>query len=162
MGLIKVDNPYDDDSLGEIELAMPPRSHLYPLKPIGIETPQVESLTSYISRLAEAHCLPMRKLVLHIILPLYGKSYLPSGAEDSNITAFWKDSSAFNGTSTSAGELVGVLERLTNRDNLRFLTMLPWAEALSCRYLTRRTKAWCPFCYQEWQEEGRPIYDPLL
>ncbi len=157
-----MDKTYADELLDEIGLVVPLRSHLYHLEPIGIGTARVESLTSFISRLAEAHCVPVRKLVLHIILPLFGKSYLPSMAEDSNTTAFWKDSSAFNGTSTSAGELVCVLERLTHHDNLRFLTMLPWAEALSCRYLTRRTKAWCPCCYQEWLEEGMPIYDPLL
>ncbi len=34
---------------------MPSRSRLYSLEPIGIETPETESLTSYLSRLAAAH-----------------------------------------------------------------------------------------------------------
>ncbi|HEX9130744.1 MAG TPA: TniQ family protein, partial [Ktedonobacteraceae bacterium] len=157
-----IEKTYAGEPLDEIELVVPPRSRLYHLKPIGIETPRVESLTSFIARLAEAHCVTVRKLVLHVMLPLYGKSYLPSRAEDNNISAFWKDSSTFNGTSASAGELVRVLEELTHRDNLRMLTMLPWAEALSCKDLIRRTKAWCPCCYQEWLQEGKPIYDPLL
>lgn len=159
---METDKIYVDELMDEMECVAPPRSYLYHLKPICIGTSQVESLTSFISRLAEAHCVPMRKLLLHVILPLYAKSYLPSRAEDSNTTAFWKDSSAFNGTSTSADGFVRVLERLTHHDNLRFLTMLPWVEVLSCRYLIRRTKAWCPFCYQEWLEGGMPMYDPLL
>ncbi|GEM_PF-5397605 len=36
------------------KLAIPSRSRLYQLEPIGIGTPYVESLTGYISRLAEA------------------------------------------------------------------------------------------------------------
>jgi TniQ len=34
---------------------MPPRSRLYHLAPLGVSTPDVESLTSFIMRLAEAH-----------------------------------------------------------------------------------------------------------
>src|SRR6266702_5382518 len=149
--------------LGEVGLFTgPPRSHLYHLVPIGIGTPFVESLTSYISRLAEAHCVSLRNLVTHQLLPLYGRSYLPSTTDDHNTSAFWKDSPALNGTSPSARDFIRVLEQLTLHDNLHFLTMLPWAEVLSCRYLVRRTKAWCPFCYQEWLEDGMPIYDPVL
>src|SRR5258708_38557072 len=79
----------------------------------------------------------------------------------SSLRIAW-DSQALNGTSHSTRDFIRVLEQLTLHDNLRFLTMLPWAEVLSCRYLIRRLKAWCPFCYQEWLEEGMPIYDPLL
>ena len=35
-----------------------PRSRLFHLVPIGIGTPHVESLTSYVSRLAVAHSVP--------------------------------------------------------------------------------------------------------
>ena len=148
--------------IDQLLISPPPRSHLYSLKPVGIGTSQVESITSFISRLAEAHCVSVRKLMLHIILPLYGKAYLPGRAEDSNTTAFWKDAYALNGTSNSAYDFVCVLEQLTCHKSLRFLTMLTWADVLSCRYLLRQTKAWCPFCYQEWQVNAMPIYEPLL
>jgi hypothetical protein len=32
-----------------------PRTGLYPLRPVGLGTPMVESLTSYITRLGQAH-----------------------------------------------------------------------------------------------------------
>jgi len=38
---------------------VPPRARFYPLEPIGIGTPLVESLTSYLLRLAEAHGVPV-------------------------------------------------------------------------------------------------------
>src|SRR5260221_9664144 len=126
-----------------------PRSRLYHLEPVGIGTPFVESLTSYVTRLAEAHCVSLRNLITHELLPLYGRSYLPRTTDDNNTSALWKDSPTLNGINPSTRDFVRVLEQLTLHDNLRFLTMLPWAEVLSCRYLVRRTKAWCPFCYQE-------------
>jgi len=37
---------------------VPPRARFYSQEPIGIGTPLVESLTSYLLRLAEAHGVP--------------------------------------------------------------------------------------------------------
>ena len=42
---------------------IPERSHFYSLKPVGIGTPQVESLSSYVARLAEAHGVSVGDLV---------------------------------------------------------------------------------------------------
>ena len=36
---------------------IPERSALYPLEPISVSTPMVESLTSYVTRLSYEHCL---------------------------------------------------------------------------------------------------------
>lgn len=48
------------------------------------------------------------------------------------------------------------------RGELRFLTMLTWAEALPGRGLIRGNRAWCPACYEEWYRAGQIVYDPLL
>src|SRR5436309_1509742 len=51
-------------------LARPPvprRSLLFPLEPIGIGTPFVESLTSYISRLAAVHAVIVSDLVGYLL-----------------------------------------------------------------------------------------------
>ena len=42
---------------------VPPRSRLYSLTPVGISTPFVESLTGYVSRLADAHAVSVASLV---------------------------------------------------------------------------------------------------
>lgn len=52
---------------------LPARSRLFRLEPIGIGTAEVESLTSYIARLAEAHCVSPRKLLCDEILAPAGK-----------------------------------------------------------------------------------------
>lgn len=147
----------------EIELpALPARSRLCHLKPAQMKTPFAESLTSYIVRLAAMHDVSTRTLVTQELFPLFGKAYLSSGWKSNNVTTFWKDSSALNGANVSTSLWVQVLEKLTLRDDLRFTTMLPWAGALSLKDLIRSFRAWCPFCYQEWKQDNRVVYDALF
>ena len=101
------------------EASVPPRSRLYHLKPIGVGTLYAESLTSYIVRLAEAHCVLPKILVTHEILPLLGR---PSRSETSSLysyTAWSGNVQTLNGTSEISEKCVGALEKLTGRDNLR-------------------------------------------
>jgi len=152
--------PYE---IWDIELsALPARSRLCHLEPAQMGTPFAESLTSYIIQLAARHGVFTRTLVTHELFPLFGKGYLSRGGRSNNVTTFWKDSSTLNGMSASANSWVGVLERLTLRDDLRFTTMLPWACVLSPKGLIRSFRAWCPFCYQEWKQDNRVVYDALL
>ena len=53
---------------------MPSRSNLYSLKPIGVKTPYIESLTSYIMRLAEAHSVRTWKLIAYGLFSLSAKN----------------------------------------------------------------------------------------
>jgi hypothetical protein len=48
---------------------LPARSRLYSLAPIGIGSPLVESVTSYLMRLAEAHAVSPGNLVRTEIFP---------------------------------------------------------------------------------------------
>lgn len=61
--MLNDDNLEIYDSCDLNKPSIPPRSRLYHLEPIGIGTPYVESLTSYIARLAEAHCLTPKLLL---------------------------------------------------------------------------------------------------
>jgi hypothetical protein len=124
----------------------------------------VESLTGYLARLATTHGVLVRRLVEAEILPLLGRSYLLSPEHKGRSSSFWQDSEtrALNGTGSLARDLVQVLETLTGRDDLRWLTMRPWAEVVPVKGLLRRQRAWCPACYEEWCQTGAVIYDPLL
>lgn len=143
-----------------VKSAMPPRSRLYSLKPIEIESSKVESLTSYIMRLADAHSNTPYMLIHKEIAPLLHRSYL--NRNGILVGPFGQGSAALNGISPTARLLVQVLEQLTLRKDLRFLTMLTFAGVLSQRDLVRRTQAWCPRCYEEWRATGKVIYTPLL
>ena len=52
--------------------APPRRSRLYRLEPIGLGTPEVESLSSYLNRLAQAHCVTVSALIAHELVPQLG------------------------------------------------------------------------------------------
>jgi transcriptional regulator with XRE-family HTH domain len=147
------------------DLALPPcpsHSRLYALEPLGLGTPNVESLTSYTSRLAEAHSVSLRTLAVQELLPLLKRDYLfnPLG---NSLGAFWIEAArALNGTGALARDWTQTLQHLTLRTDLQFLTFLPWATVLTQQGLLRLTRAWCPDCLAEWQAARRPIYEPLL
>src|SRR5205085_3499342 len=135
---------------------LPVRSRLFRLEPIAIGTPEVECLTSYIARLAAEHCVSPRKL-------LYKEVLAPAGMN----TVHYATSSEFsasliNGMGHLAGLTVDALEQLTIRHDLQYTTTLIWDRVLSTHLLLRTKKAWCPICYEEQLNDGRPIYDPLI
>jgi hypothetical protein len=137
---------------------VPARSRLYPLEPIGLGSPTVESLTSYVARLAEAHSAPVGKLVKRELLPRFGRPTLLT-----HITPFWHAyARALNGINTWSRDLVRILQTLTHRQDLDFLTVLPWAAVLSSYDLLRHQRAWCPVCLATWRQAGQIIYEPLL
>ena len=148
----------------EVPQIIPERSRLYSLNPIGIGTPQVESLTGYIARLAEAHVLSVGDLVgrdplciaragLQRRTALFQKNR-PKGH------AFHAAAHMINGTSASAQKWVRIFERLTRGHRLDSLTLLPLRHTLSDMLLFKRYRAWCPHCYEEDYTKG-PVYERL-
>lgn len=139
---------------------LPPRSRLYPLEPIGVGTSSVESLTGYIARLAEAHCVSSGVLYKKEIDALTGKG---------NIFTFRLEEDAgysthtINGRGVAAADFVRALESLTHRSGLRYLTLLPWDAVLPVQGgFQRRARAWCAQCLRMWRADAKPLYEPLL
>ncbi|MEL6457330.1 MAG: helix-turn-helix domain-containing protein [Cyanobacteria bacterium J06621_15] len=138
-----------------------PRSRLFHLLPIGVGTPYVESLTSYVSRLAVAHSVSTGTLLAIEVGPLIKTNY---SANRKSIVAIYGQESvrALNGIRLGALQLVRALETLTLRTDLQFLTMLPWTEVFPALGLLKHEQAWCPLCLEEWLENRKVIYLPLL
>jgi hypothetical protein len=146
-----------------VPAATPARSRLYSLEPIGIGTPQTESLTSYISRLAAAHSVRVRDLVIGELLAHIKPQHRADGRHANLPGAFWRsETRTLNGTRSLARRMMHGLEEETGRRDLRFLTLLTWSEVLSVHQLQKTTRAWCPGCFQDWRDRGQTIYDPLL
>jgi TniQ len=146
-----------------VPATMPPRSRLYSLEPIGIGTPETESLTSYISRLAAAHSVRVRDLVIGELLAHTRRPHLADNRHANLPGAFWRrETRTLNGTRSLARRMVHGLEEETGRRDLRFLTLLTWCEVLPAHQLQKTTRAWCPGCFQDWRDRGQAIYDPLL
>jgi hypothetical protein len=153
-----------DDMQDQEEVLSPPRSRLYSLPPIGLGTPYVESLTSYITRLAEAHCVPPRELMVREVLPNIEASFKKKYSRGTlSAKRFHPEvTQTFNGSGKLAGLLVQALNSLTSRSDLQFLTMLPWSSVLLRDGNLRTGRAWCPKCYEEWQKKQMAVYEPLL
>jgi transcriptional regulator with XRE-family HTH domain len=139
---------------------MPLRSRLYHLRPAGFGTGSVESLTSYFSRLAEAHCVSAGALTHHELLPRHaGKRNMFACAATAKIRCF---TSTINNVGNSAARFALVVGRLTGQTDLSRLTMLPWKPLLPPQLLTRGVAAWCPRCLTTWRDSDRTVYMPLL
>lgn len=158
-----MNKPFDLCEIWNLTLpAYSPHSKLYALEPLGLGTPNIESLTSYVSRLAAAHSVSLRALAIQELLPLLKCDYL-SNPSRNNLDAFWIEAArALNGTGAFARDWTLALKHLTLRKDLHFLTLLPWAAVLTQQRLLRITRAWCPDCFVEWRAAGQPIYEPLL
>ncbi len=125
------------------------RNRLYAPVPEGIGTAFVESLSSYVVRLAEAHAvstsdLISRELSRHASAPIYSYSCF-----------------GINGPEARAVRWVQAVERATLRSDLRYLTLLPFKRLFPTQLLLRKIRAWCPECYQDMTVAG-VVYDPLL
>jgi hypothetical protein len=141
---------------------MPQPSTLYALDPTGIGTPYVESMTSYIARLAEAHCLFPGVLMRRVIVPFAEQHSTGEGRATTLHLRDGKTTGALNAAHHSARNAVNALEGLTRQQGLSALTMLSWAEVFPLFGLIRTDRAWCPCCLEEWRTSGRTVYEPLL
>jgi AraC-like DNA-binding protein len=144
--------------------AVPPRSRLYPLEPIGVGTPLVESLTGYVARLAEAYATRVADLVGLVLA-----EYAPPGAPIISWrtkrtragTGFRPGTSAINGVTDEARRWILATEAATCRSDLRFLTLFTLRQVFCNQRLLRFIQAWCPHCLEEWRQCGQTIYHPL-
>ena len=150
------------DTWDWIPVARPTHSRLHYLEPVGRATAAVESLTGYISRLAETHGVAIRTLMLQELMPLLGRERLTRSV-NGNLSSFWsKDARSLNGTGHLAQDMVAALQALTLRQDLGGLTLLAWETVLPTRGLLRRNRVWCPVCYESGWRSGQVIYEPLL
>ena len=141
-----------------------PRTSLYHLKPIGIGTPFVESLTSYIGRLAAAHTVSLGSLTAKEFWPRVSSFQAPGHNQKyaGPYSTFLYEAHALNGVGRCAERWVQVIESLTDQSDLHLLTTLTWKQVTSEQGLLRSKRAWCPLCFADWAGSGKTVYEPLL
>ncbi len=139
---------------------------------MGIGTPYTESLTSYMTRLALNHHLRPWQLYVSELVPLIQddeylllmdtkkksikQTFLTTRATPSNL-------SVINGLKHITTVIVAAMEKLTQRDDLRWLTLVSWFNVIDHKSSPlKRHCAWCPHCYELWHQQGEVIYIPLL
>jgi hypothetical protein len=143
---------------------IPKRSLLYCLKPVGIGTPQVESLSGYVARLAEAHDLSVGNLVgrkpfSNARSGLYRRTTFFHSRPKSHV--FHAADYDINGMCRKACKWIGVFQEATHRQDLCRLTLVPLTKVISGMFRLRKRRAWCPSCYHEDRKSGL-VYERLL
>jgi len=155
------------DWLEEGDDPFPPiegRTPLFGLPPIGLGTPDCESLSSYVIRLAREHSLPPRRFISRIVLGGAGQ-----GTPLCDAKFFRQYAATVNGLGQYAERFVDALGQATGRGDLASLTMLPWKDLLAPNGapLTHATRRWCAACLlqssncQAPNNQKREAYWPL-
>lgn len=154
---------------------LPPRSYLYSLQPCGTGSAHVESFTSYLARLAQAHGISISALIRYQLTPRFilHQSCSKTPKLDSSRARFeeWFSqpqllqetvAGAWMDGTKQVEQVVTALEELTLRQDLRYLTLLPLQSLLSLRHVFHTEQLWCPGCYQESRDLKAFFYEPLL
>ncbi|ASI80356.1 TniQ family protein [Bacillus cereus group sp. TH208-1LC] len=134
----------------------PARSEYYDLKPYGLDTLLVESLTSYVRRLAYIHNVTPQCLIKDIISSQKIQDELIKRA------FYYAKTINLNGLRPFVRECIQGLEHKTGNRNLHLLTMLSWENILTSTGIFKVQRAWCPECYNEMYDEFQEVYDPLI
>jgi transcriptional regulator with XRE-family HTH domain len=147
------------------DVGIPPiqkRSRLYALEPMNVGTAFGESLTGYIARLAEAHCVSVADLVgIELSAPVSLTPLLAPRRDRNCSNLFYGQPYSINGIGEAPKKWVRVLEAATLRQGLSYLTLLPFEDLLCESFLFRKVRAWCPSCLENRRREGIP-YESLL
>jgi len=138
-----------------------PRSILYNIEPIGIETGLVESLSSYLIRLSYEHNINVGHLVNKIVVPELHKDYLERSSKYGG-NSFYEGAKTINGFTDNSTELVRILEELTTRIDLTSLTLFKLNDLVPLRNLFKETFFWCSECIKNWNNKNKSIYYPLI
>lgn len=134
---------------------------LYKVRPIGRETEEVESLSSYVIRLARVHGVSIGRL-LGDLKEHYRKNY-PDKVDDWITDAKPEKLPAIIRPIDSAAELIEVLQHYTGREDLRCYTFQALRHACyrSVGLFAEHIR-WCPECFKEDLQLGIPTYLRLL
>ena len=143
------------------EIFFPKRSYLYSIEPRGLKTEYIESLTSYITRLSEAHSVYTGTLLNTVLAQNLNKQYISKYAVNGG-NGFLDSAHALNGTNKNAADFAGVISALTCRNDIQYMTMTTLRDVIPTKGLLKGSLSWCPECYEELRKSGLPIFSPLL
>lgn len=143
-------------NVSSVEIKSP--SRYFALSPFGTGTEEVESLCSYIARLAEAHCVSPTRILFHSD---GGETeFLPFSLKESSIPP--TTALSINGMGGIAETVVSLIEKSTLMRKMNNHTFLPWKNLLSRYMLLRKSPAWCPACYEDQLRKQGFMYEKLV
>lgn len=125
-----------------------PRSTLHVLTPMGLDTTEVESLSSYFCRLAHSHGMTARNLAAWVLQ--HFEQPVPDDFK-------WYRRS-FSGMSEETDKWAVWLAELTGVASLDRLTVSPWRSLLAKAALMPTSDRWCPRCLSEDKAKDQPLH----
>lgn len=129
-------------------------SHYFSLAPLGVGTDQIECLSSYLSRMADAHGVTRHQLISHLRVwwKQRRRRILPRCEE-----------LTWNGYGPNVHIALQALRDATGQD-LTDCTLIRLRGTCSgnCISSVRHTRYWCPACYQDDIRSDLPVYDRLV
>lgn len=125
-----------------------PRSTLHTLLPMGLNSPDVESLTGYFCRLAHSHSMTSQKLADWVMAHFEHPVCEKYGWHQRNLSSM----------SVESEQWAAWLSELTGVQSLDCLTLAPWRHLLGMPGLSPKSDRWCPCCLAEDKREGRDPY----
>lgn len=136
-----------------------PRSKLLSLDPQGLNSSRCEALISYLTRLAGAHVVRPNALVKEIVIPLT-EINLDTSSCNFNVS-YSRTINSYTKYAITFSEAIG---KLTLKENLKYLTFLPWGKLLDPKgsRLLRDHVGICPECLDELDKAETCIYYPLI
>src|SRR5262249_48949415 len=138
---------------------LPTRSRLYSPEPMGIGTGLVESLASYLARLADSHLVGAADVLVCLAAGVSDRGQ----SRDHRIYNLMRlRSRELNGMQQVAQQWSRLVAAQTHRHAIEQLTLLPWRQLLTPRALTHASQWWCPQCLDDWSATGQVVYWPLL
>lgn len=153
------DNQLFLPELQDPEIAVPHRSRLYRLPPIGVGTGQAEGLVSYLVRLAHEHSVNPRRMVRTVF-----SENNPEIARLQRAAFFAKYAGTIDGLDKYADMFARETCRLTGFDLPGSINLLPLRELLpgnGAGLLAPKPK-WCPACIAEMRKTTDGVYRPLV
>lgn len=140
------------------ELPLP--TPLYGLAPLSDDSGQVESLRNYIARLAEEHCLNLRRFLVQAVghVPGFGQNieYLVMSMRP-RVPA-----PVTFGLKSSTQELASTLQRMTGRGDLIGCTLVPLRGLITSEGLYAKSAHHCAECFAEDERQGREPFERLI
>lgn len=124
-------------------LSIPERSTLYPIHLINDNTGLIESIPSYLLRLADAHCLEFRTMLRDHFQ--FNHCYYTRPLQLPRLRILIED-----------------IIKLNTNFTLTKLQFSNWDETFDILNLFRTTRQWCPLCLYNWGKEGEKLYEPFL
>jgi hypothetical protein len=140
---------------------IPERSRVISLQPISIGSLDVESLTSYIQRIAEAHSVTTGSFTKEMLLPYLIDDELNKTAVTNTHYRIYIRSFSINGFKSVAKSLTTALNELTLDKDKEHLTLLKLAEFMHISDL-KTVRQWCPYCFEDFMNNRKAVYEKLI